>query len=154
LTPLPTSIRRLLEDDLEDFLPLAAGYQKFYSGRQVSRPANRRFFRKFVASDDRGLVLGGFIDGRLVGFATLYWTFSSVAATEVALLNDLYVEQTSRRKGVARSLLAASVEEAAARGFTRIDWLTEKRNESAQALYDAVADHRSEWVEYSIVLKN
>ena len=51
-----TEIRRATEDDLDDVLPLFAGYQRFYTGEQQPDEKNRAFLRRFVG-DEAGRLL-------------------------------------------------------------------------------------------------
>lgn len=46
----------------------------------------------------------------------------------------------SRGKGVGRALIERLYEEAKAAGSTRVYWLTHESNETAQTLYDRIAE--------------
>lgn len=146
------STTRLRLEQLDELSPLIAGYQRSYGAYEPDENRNRQFFPRFLESDDSGMILGAHLDSTLVGFATLYWTFSSVAARDTALLNDLFVDPGFRKRGVARTLLSACVAEAESRGFHRLDWFTQSENTTAQLLYDAVAESRLDRIEYSIEL--
>ena len=86
------------------------------------------------------------------GFATLYWTFSSVSAVDVVLLNDLFVVAEQRSAGIGRALLAAAAERATARGTQRLEWVTAPDNVAARRLYDGVGA-ASDWVHYELELR-
>src|SRR4051794_6420349 len=78
-------VRPVQGEELDDLLPLIEGYQRFYRAEpDVER--NRAFFTRFVAPSDEGLLLGAWVDGRLVGFATLYWFHSSTKAADCVLM--------------------------------------------------------------------
>ena len=72
-------VRPIQMGEIEDLLPLVAGYQMFY-GAAPDPERNRRFFCRFVHPSQDGLLLGAWVEGRLAGFATLYWFFSSTRA--------------------------------------------------------------------------
>jgi GNAT superfamily N-acetyltransferase len=137
------------EGDIEEALPLFAGYQRFYSAAPDD-DRNRRFFRRFMEPSDDGLLLGAWDGDRLVGFACMYWTFSSTVADDIALLNDLFVADSHRGKGVGRALLEATVEATRARGLHHVEWLTATDNETAQRLYGRFGAVRSSWYGYEI----
>jgi ribosomal protein S18 acetylase RimI-like enzyme len=84
------------------------------------------------------------------GYACLYWTYSSVSATDVVLMNDLYVRPEQRGAGVGEALIAATVEIAGERGASHVRWYTEPDNHRAQRLYDRTGAQRSSWLEYEI----
>jgi GNAT superfamily N-acetyltransferase len=88
--------------------------------------------------------------GAAVGFATVFWTWSTLRAARVGVMNDLYVSQAARGQGVAEALIEACREQAGERGAASIGWQTAKDNRRAQAVYDRVGAKREEWVDYSL----
>ena len=89
-------------------------------------------------------------DGCLVGFATLYWFHSSVDASDVVLMNDLFVREDVRGGGIGRALIRASMDETRRRGGQRLEWYTAPDNLPGQRLYDSTGATRSEWVSYEL----
>ena len=83
-------------DEVDQGLPLFAGYQRFYGVLEPDDEQNRLFFARFAEPSRDGLLLGAWDDRALVGFACLYWTFSSVMAARIALLSDLFVTERAR----------------------------------------------------------
>jgi GNAT superfamily N-acetyltransferase len=142
-------VAKIGEADYEGFLPLIAGYQRFYEA-EPDDARNRAFFRRFLDPSEDGTLLGAWIGNELVGFATLYWTFSSTHAAEVALMNDLFVAEGHRGAGIGLTLIRASVEEARRRGMRHLEWLTHIDNRQAQRLYERTDADRSAWFGYEI----
>jgi GNAT superfamily N-acetyltransferase len=147
-------IRPATCDDLRALLALIADYQRFYAGSARADDHNERFFARFIAPSDVGMLLvaSGGGDGEPAGYACLYWTFSSVSATDVVLLNDLYVRPEQRGAGVGETLIAATVEVARGRGASHVRWWTALDNRRAQRLYERVGAERSAWFEYEIAV--
>ena len=79
-----------------------------------------------------------------MGFTQFYPSFSSVSLARIFVLNDLFVHECARRKGVASKLLSAATEFAQALGAIRVSLSTAISNESAQALYQAAGWTRDE----------
>ncbi len=140
-------IRSVAAGELTGFLPLIRAYQQFYGGTGDDE-RNTAFFSRFLAPSPHGELLGGWVDGTPAGFATLYWTFSSVSAVDVVLLNDLFVSHDRRGFGIGRALLQAAAGVAARRGAARLEWATAPENSTARRLYDALGAHSSDWVHY------
>ncbi len=138
------------ESDLDDVLPLFAGYQVFYTGRSQDDAKNRAFLGRFVSGDAGELLVARDDDGAAVGFANLYWTFSSTRAEEHVLLNDLFVAESARGTGVGRLLIDASAEIARERGSRTLSWQTTLDNREAQRLYERTGADRSAWLEYDL----
>ena len=86
--------------DLPELLPLMRAYCDFY---QVT-PSDRELLalsRALLADPQReGLQLLARDDaGTAVGFATLYWTWQTLAAARVGVMNDLFVAPEARGLG-------------------------------------------------------
>ena len=148
--PAEVEIAPVSVEEFEQLLPLIAAYQRFYEVEEIDEGRNRAFFRRFLGPSEDGLLLGARLEGRLVGYACLYWHFSSLEATESVLMNDLYVAEQARGAGVGRALIEATAEVARERGVPSIEWSTAPDNHTAQRLYDSTGADRSQWVAYEI----
>jgi GNAT superfamily N-acetyltransferase len=146
-------IRAAAADDLPALLPLIAEYQRFYAGSARDDDHNERFFSRFLAPSDLGMLLVASAGGELAGYACLYWTFSSVSATDVVLLNDVYVRPELRGAGAGEALVVAAVGVARERGASHVRWLTALDNRRAQRLYERLGAERSAWFEYEIAVQ-
>jgi len=147
---MAVEVRPIGQDEVDDGLPLYAAYQRFYGVARPDDERNRAFFSRFAAPSEDGLLLGAWQDGALVGFACVYWTFSSVSAARIALMNDLFVAEGLRGHGIGRALITAAVEAARSRGLHHLEWLTAPDNTTAQRLYDSTGAERSTWIAYEI----
>jgi GNAT superfamily N-acetyltransferase len=150
-----TDVRPATAADLGALLALIADYQRFYAASACDDARNAAFFGRFVAPSDAGMIIGAFDEDAAqppAGYACLYWTFSSVSATDVVLLNDLYVRPQHRGSGVGEALVGAAVAVARERGASHVRWFTELDNRRAQRLYERVAAQRSAWFEYEIAV--
>ena len=137
-------------DELEAVLPLIAGYQRFYE-TEPDDARNAAFFARFLEPSDDGLLLKATDEsGAVIGFATLYWTFSSTSAEDVVLMNDLFVTEQARGTGAGRALIEAAREAARERGVRKLTWMTAPDNTTAQRLYDRTGASKSTWLEYEL----
>jgi GNAT superfamily N-acetyltransferase len=148
--PSELEIAPVAVEEFEQLLPLIAAYQRFYEVEQIDDERNRSFFRRFLGPSEDGLLLGARHGGRFVGYACLYWHFSSLEACECVLMNDLFVAEDARGDGVGRALIEATAEVARERGVPFVEWSTAPDNETAQRLYDSTGAERSEWFSYEL----
>jgi ribosomal protein S18 acetylase RimI-like enzyme len=134
-TRIATRIAAL--DDLDAVAPLFADYRAFYAQQHDLDTA--RAFLHARLSQNESVVIFAYIDGETkpVGFTQLYPMFSSVRAVRTYILNDLYVADSARRKGVGQALLHAAAEFGRSRGAIRLELETMPDNLSAQSLYRA-----------------
>jgi len=104
-----------------------------------------------LAEGDEGAQLVVEVDaGRLLGFATLYFTWSTLRADRIAILNDLYLDDRARGTGAATALFQGARALAWERGCTEMEWQTAADNHRAQAFYAKMGGKRGDWVSYSI----
>jgi GNAT superfamily N-acetyltransferase len=141
------------EDDLEELLPLMRGYCEFYG---VAPPDEGllAMARTLIADPEHeGVqVIARDRQGRAVGFATVFWTWSTLSASRIGVMNDLFVETSARGGGVAEALIRECVERCRVRGARSLTWQTAKDNRRAQGVYERVGAIREEWLDYSIVI--
>ncbi len=137
-------------DTYETLLPMIAAYQRFYEVADIDGERNREFFRRFIAPSEDGLLIGAWDGDTLIGYACLYWFYSSTQAAETVLMNDLFVDPSRRGGGIGRALIDASRTVARQRGARHLEWNTAPDNHTAQRLYDSTGAERSTWVNYEL----
>ena len=140
------------EADLPELLPLMRGYCEFY---EVDPPdeALLALARTLIADPEHeGLQLIARDDGgAAVGFATIFWTWSTLSASRLGVMNDLFVAERARGGGVADALIEACAARCRERGATSLDWQTAHTNKRAQAVYDRIGARRDDrWLDYSL----
>jgi GNAT superfamily N-acetyltransferase len=145
-------IEPIATEQLDTLLPLIAAYQRFYEAEEIDEERNRAFFARFIAPSEDGMLLGAWRGEGLLGYACLYWSFTSIVPAETVLMNDLYVSEIARGQGVGRALIEASAAVGRERKAQRLGWATAPSNRAAQRLYDSTAAVRSEWIEYELGL--
>ncbi len=129
-------IQPLQAEDRGAWELLARGYKDFYKTETSDADYERAWQRLLARDVIQGLA--GHLDGTLVGIAH-YLFHTSVWAAKACYLQDLFTAPASRGHGVARALIAAVAEMAAAEGAARYYWLTQDHNVTARRLYDQVA---------------
>ncbi len=103
------AISRVTGADLAELLALVRAYCDFYEVAP-SDDALLAVSHALIADPDReGIQLIARNGGAAVGFATLYWSWSTLIAARVGIMNDLYVAPTARGTGVADELIRASL---------------------------------------------
>lgn len=146
---MTASIKIVTAEDLPELLPLMRGYSDFYEV-SPSDEALLAVSSALLADPEReGLQYLARGEGwRAVGFATLYWTWSTLDASRIGVMNDLFVAADARGGGVADALIEACRQECGRRGASRLTWQTAPDNLRAQKVYDRVGGHREQWVDY------
>jgi ribosomal protein S18 acetylase RimI-like enzyme len=123
-------------EHLQEVSKLFDRYRVFYkqsSDIEAAKAFLRERFQKhdsiiFVARDN----------GLIVGFTQLYPSFSSVSMKRAWILNDLFVDEAFRKKGVAKLLMGAAENFARETESVRIVLSTQISNMAAQSLYESL----------------
>ena len=136
------TVRQAALDDLEALVPLFDGYRQFYG--RASDPSAAREFLLARFNHGQSALFVAHVDDMPVGFTQLYPSFSSVSLARVFVLNDLFVQEDHRRKGVASKLISAATEFARALGAVRLTLSTAIANTTAQSVYQSAGWKRDE----------
>ncbi|ENM5736162.1 GNAT family N-acetyltransferase [Vibrio mimicus] len=113
--------------NLDDIAILFDAYRQFYEQESDIQGAN----------GDSVIFLALSEGNEPLGFAQLYPSFSSVAMKRMWYLNDLYVSENARKKGVGRALLQKVAAFAKDTDAITVKLATAVSNEKAKSLYES-----------------
>jgi GNAT superfamily N-acetyltransferase len=139
------------EADLTDLLPLMRDYCDFYA----VTPSDADLLamsRALIADQEReGLqLIARDADGEAVGFSTIFWSWSTLTASRIGVMNDLFVVPGARGKRTGEALIRAGVEHCREHEASSLSWQTARDNHRARALYERIGAQREEWLDYSL----
>ena len=121
-------------EQVELVAPLFDAYRQFY-GQPPDLDGARRFLAERLGRGE-SVIFAVVEGGRALGFTQLYPSFSSVSMRPIWILNDLFVAEDARRRGVGARLLRAARDHALRTGAARLALSTAVTNTKAQALYE------------------
>jgi len=90
-------------------------------------------------------------EGKLIGFATLYFTFSTMKADRYTVMNDLFVIEPLRDTEVEAHLFLECQRYTQEHQFTHMSWITAADNKRAQRFFDKMGGVQGDWINYTIV---
>lgn len=136
------TVRQAVLADLDALAQLFDGYRQFYDRSSDVGAARAFLLERF--NHGESVLFVAHEGNKPVGFTQLYPSFSSASLARIFVLNDLFVHEQARRKGVASKLMSAAVEFARSLGAVRVSLSTAVTNETAQALYQSGGWKRDE----------
>lgn len=147
-----TSVHAVTEHDLPELMPLIRAYLDFYEAKPPDG-SMLALSRSLLAEPDlEGIqFMARDENGRAIGFASLFWSWTTTRGGRLGVMNDLFVAPDGRGSGAAEALIEACRERCAQRGAVALDWQTAADNDRAQAVYDRIGAHKSAaWLDYSL----
>jgi len=143
-------VRRARMSDSVQFISLVLALAKFENLEPPSLEGRKRL-RNDIFKKKRLSLLVAEYEGKLVGYALYFDTYSSFLAKPTLYLEDLFVLEEYRRLGVGFALFRRCVDEAVKGGCGRMEWAVLDWNEKAKAFYEKLGARRlSEWYVYRL----
>jgi GNAT superfamily N-acetyltransferase len=143
-------VRPVKDGDFFAWLDVYAKYAEFYDTQLTDQKS--MVLWSWLTADD--LEEDGYVafDGeRIVGLAHVREFARPLEGDRGLFLDDLFVVEEERGKGVGGALIQKARSLAEERGLGVVQWITAQDNSTAQKLYDQVAS-RTSWVTYEIDL--
>jgi GNAT superfamily N-acetyltransferase len=143
------SIQRVGAADVHELLPLMRAYCDFYEVSPTDTQLMAITEALIADPEHEGLQLIARDDaGAATGFATVFWSWSTTDGGRIGVMNDLFVVEAARGRGIAEQLIEACRRAAADHGAGQVTWQTAPDNARAQRVYERVGGHRERWVDY------
>ncbi len=142
-------VRPAEAEDRPQLLELMKGYFAFYHRPFPTASKVESLLDLLQRNPGLGVQLVAEEEGRLHGFASLYACLDTMLADRILVMNDLFVDPSSRNRGTGAALFDASLAYASAHGYARLDWVTAADNVAAQRFYERHGGRRGSWVSYS-----
>ena len=130
----PITIVRATVEHLSEVAQLFDSYRRFY-GQESDRGGAETFLAERLRRAE-SVILIALRQTSSVGFVQLYPSFSSVAMKRLWILNDLFVAEVARQKGVGLALMQEAHRFAEETSAARLVLATGTDNLEAQALYE------------------
>ncbi|MGJ8671790.1 N-acetyltransferase family protein [Rubritalea sp.] len=130
-------IQQIRIENLSQLVPLFDQYMVFYE-KESNPQKYEAYLRDRIEKNEASVFIAYDEDDLPIGFALNYYSFSSTALGKVIVLNDLYVSEAKRKKGIGQRLIERTFELARELGAVRVDLGTAKTNITAQGLYDKI----------------
>lgn len=144
---MSATVRPLGESDAARWRELFLAYGAFYETAFTDEVLDRVWaLLRTEGSGIDGLVAER--DGRVVGIAHYRSHPDTFTGGRDWYLDDLFVDPAARGAGAGRALIEHIAELSAGTGGS-LRWITADTNETAQALYDKIAE-RTRWVTYEM----
>jgi GNAT superfamily N-acetyltransferase len=143
-------VRKGRPSDSEQFTGLLVALAKFEKLVPPTAQAKKRILGDVFKRRRINLLVAAQGE-KLVGYALYFYAYSSFLAKPTLYLEDLFVLEESRSRGVGFALFRRCVDEAISEGCGRMEWSVLAWNEKALRFYEKLGARRlSDWCVYRL----
>lgn len=132
-------IRDAQPQDQADWLKLWRDYLAFYNV-DLAEEVTAHTWARVMDPVSRLSMRLAVLDGQTVGFAIHHFHDSTWVKTPDCYLEDLFIDETIRGKGIGRALIDDLIAIAEEKGWSRLYWHTDENNQRARKLYDSYVE--------------
>ena len=137
-------IRDAKVNDVSELVRMIGDFARFEKLEAYLEVTDESLFKAMFGSWSHVEVLIAEEDGELAGYALFYPNFSSFRGQRGYFLEDLYVDQRFRGRGIGKEFIREIARRGAERGFERIDFQVLQWNTPAIGFYEALGAVRDD----------
>ena len=141
-------VRDLTANDRKDWQTLWRAYLEFYETRLSPEMYDRAFERLLSGKQGEMHCSLALMDNEPVGLVHTLNHRHGWFENKVVYLQDLFVSESARKKGVGRALIEDVYRRADLAGTPKVYWLTARHNGDARRLYDKIGT-RTDFMKYT-----
>ncbi len=144
-------IEKVNSETFDDFLGLIDKLAEYEKLAPPDEPARIRLRRDCLSVKPKYQAFIGKIADKYISYVIFFFTYSSFLALPTLFLEDIFVLEAYRRKGVGQKMFDFLKETAKREGCGRIEFTVLKWNKSAQEFYEKNKAQCLEWFLYRLV---
>ncbi|OBA62540.1 GCN5 family acetyltransferase [Mycobacterium sp. 1100029.7] len=145
------TIRRATAADAADITDMIHGLAEFEHAADQCTVTEKQISTALFENSPIAYAHVAEVDGQIAAMALWFVNFSTWDGVAGIHLEDLFVRNSFRRRGLARRLLATLAGECVDNGYTRLSWAVLNWNADAIALYDGIGGQpQNEWTTYRL----
>jgi GNAT superfamily N-acetyltransferase len=133
------TLRNAAPTDVPDVLRLVRGLAEYERLLHHVVMTEADLHHALFGPQPRAYAVLAHADGRAVGLALWYYTFSTFRGRPDIFLEDLFVEPTHRGRGIGLALLRNLAQRAVAENCRRIEWRVLNWNAPSIAFYESLS---------------
>jgi GNAT superfamily N-acetyltransferase len=143
-------VRKGTRKDSKVFLDMVDSFAAYESLTPPDARARGRIVRDVFAKRLASLFIALY-NGKPAGYAIYFYTYSTFLGRPTLYLEDIFVLEAYRRKGVGRALFVRCVREAVKNGCGRMEWAVLTWNRRAMDFYESLGGSRlDDWCIYRL----
>lgn len=143
-------IERVDPNNMRDFLNLISELARYEKATPPDIDAKRRLEKDALSENPPYHAFVAYLDDKPVGYIIHYFTYSTYDGRRIFFLEDIFVVENARKKGVGKELFGFCLREAKRQGCCELQWAVLTWNEDAIGFYKKMGGKRQDLHIYSI----
>jgi GNAT superfamily N-acetyltransferase len=135
------TLREATPADVPDVLRLVRGLAEYEKLLHEAVATEAEFHTALFGPQPRAYAVLAIADGRAMGLALWYYTFSTFTGRPDIFLEDLFVEPAYRGRGIGLALLRTLARRAVAENCRRVEWRVLDWNQPSIDFYRSIGAH-------------
>lgn len=136
--------------NMKDFLHLISELARYEHATPPDGAAERRLETDALSENPPYHAFVAYLGDRPVGYIIHYYTYSTYDGRRIFYLEDIFVMESARKKGVGKELFNFCLEEAKKQGCCELQWAVLTWNEDAIGFYERMGGKRQDLHIYTI----
>lgn len=142
--------RKAARGDVTLLIDLLFEYHKLHKVTSPDRSRLEQMLLKLQEEPTHGQQFVALNDGKPIGFATLFFLFSTSFADKVAILSDLFIQERFRNQRIGEQLFKHCIDYVKQSGYRHMDWVTLQDNFTAKKFFEKLGASLQPYLLYSL----
>ena len=143
-------IEKINEENFSEFIYLIEKLAEYEKLLPPDEDAKLRLKNDAFSKNPKYEAYVAYIDEKPAGYITFYFTYSTFLAKKTLYLEDIFVLEEFRKRGLGKALFEFCKKEAKNRGCGRMDWTVLTWNEPSIRFYEKLGGERQDWYLYRL----
>jgi GNAT superfamily N-acetyltransferase len=144
------SIKKVDSETFDDFLPLIEKLAEYEKLIPPDEEAKKRLRADCLSEKPKYRAYIGKIGNKSAAYVIYFFTYSSFLAQPTLFLEDIFVLEEYRRRGIGKKMFEYARKVAEREGCGRIEFTVLKWNKTAQEFYEKNKAKQLEWFLYRL----
>lgn len=147
---MKVEIRRLDSTNFDEFVELLEQFAAYEKLEGPDSDAKLRLKKDGLTDNPKYHAFIVFVDSKAVGFVVYFFTYATFNAKPTLFIEDIFVGEAYRGKGIGRSIFDHCIQEAREKKCGRIDFAVLDWNQPAIDFYEKIGAERLPWFSYRL----
>jgi GNAT superfamily N-acetyltransferase len=145
---LKLRIEPISESNFNDFLFLVDKLAEYEKLTPPNEAARQRLKADGISENPKYEAYLGILAGQAVGYLIYFYNYSSFLALPTLYIEDIFILQEYRRKGIGQKMFDFCIQKARESGCGRVEWCVLTWNQPAIQFYEKNNAERLDWYFY------